>query len=70
MERSEMIRKAIFNMGGPKIAGRKLRVGVSTISNWVRQGCIPNLERAMFVAEGSGFDVNLLRPRFDPNVMV
>ena len=58
------IKKAIFNMGGPKIAGRELRVSTSTLGKWARNGVIPNLEKAQQVAKASGFELSLLRPVF------
>jgi hypothetical protein len=66
MGKNEEIKKAIFNMGGPKIAGANLQVSTSTISKWIRNGIIPNLVIARRVADESGFDVASLRPRFEP----
>lgn len=68
MERKEEIRKAIFNMGGPKIAGQDLQVSTSTIGKWIRKGCIPNLEKARQVAAASGFALETLRPRYEQKV--
>lgn len=65
MEKNEEIKKAIFNMGGPTIAGRRLEVSTSTIAKWIRQGQIPNLDKAEKVAEASGFSITSLRPRFE-----
>lgn len=65
MKTNEEIKKAIFNMGGPKIAGRRLAVSTSTIAKWIRQGAIPNLEKAEQVAHASGFDVASLRPPYE-----
>lgn len=65
MKNSTEIKKAIFNMGGPKIAGLHLRVSTSTISKWIRNGIIPNLNKAQQVSEASGFDVTVLRPRYE-----
>lgn len=64
------VKKAIFNMGGPKIAGQSLQVSTSTIGKWIRSGVIPNLEKAKRVAEASGFDLYLLRPRFEQKASV
>jgi predicted site-specific integrase-resolvase len=64
MMRNEEIRKAIFNMGGPKIASAELQVSTSTIGKWIRNGVIPNLDKAKKVAEASGFALTLLRPRY------
>lgn len=65
MGNGEEIKKAIFNMGGPKIAGATLQVSTSTISKWIRNGIIPNLDIANKVAEASGFHLSSLRPRFE-----
>jgi hypothetical protein len=65
MIRSEEVKKAIFNMGGPKIASAQLQVSTSTISKWVRKGVIPNLDKARKVAEASGFSLCSLRPRYE-----
>lgn len=70
MVNGEEIKKAIFNMGGPKIAGANLQVSTSTISKWIRNGIIPNLDMAKKVAEASGFDVASLRPRFEQKAVV
>ncbi|MFZ6772435.1 hypothetical protein ACO0LB_06915 [Undibacterium sp. SXout7W] len=64
MKNQEVIRKAIFNMGGTKIAASSLRVSPSTIGKWTRNGVIPNLEKARLVAKQSGFKLNTLRPPF------
>ena len=58
--------KAIFNMGGPKIAARELNVSTSAVAKWIRKGVIPNLDIASRVAELSGFSVEVLRPRYEP----
>lgn len=68
MDRNEEIKKAIFNMGGPKIAGQDLKVSTSTIGKWIRKGCIPNLDKARQVAAASGFDLLSLRPRYEQKV--
>ena len=65
MTDKQEVKRAIFNMGGPKIAAAKLRVSTSTISKWIRNGIIPNLTMATLVAEASGFAVGALRPRFE-----
>jgi transposase len=65
MKNSEVIRKAVFNMGGPKRASKVLNVSISTIGKWVRKGVIPNLDKAMEVSKASGFKLTLLRPRFE-----
>lgn len=65
MKKSEEIRKAIFNMGGPKLAAENLQVSTSTISKWIRNGVIPNLNQAEKVAEASGFNLSSLRPRYE-----
>jgi hypothetical protein len=69
MERSEEIKKAIFNMGGPKLAAESLQVSTSAISKWVRKGMIPNLNQAKRVAEASGFDLASLRPKYEQKAM-
>ncbi|PWF44019.1 hypothetical protein [Massilia glaciei] len=63
------IRKAIYNMGGPKIAAQGLDVSRSAIGKWIRLGVIPNLEKATMVAEASGFDVAVLRPRYEQKAL-
>lgn len=65
MNKSEEIKKAIFNMGGRKIAGRELRISTSTIGKWIRNGRIPNLDLAQQVSKASGFPLDTLRPRFE-----
>jgi transcriptional regulator with XRE-family HTH domain len=69
MNRSETIKRAVFNMGGRKIAGITLQVSTSTISKWIRNGVIPSLDKAKQVAEISGFDVALLRPYYTREAM-
>jgi hypothetical protein len=64
MTKNQEVKKAIFNMGGPKIAAAKLWVSTSTISKWCRNGVIPNLDMATRVSTASGFAVDSLRPRF------
>ncbi|MEC5217780.1 hypothetical protein RCH09_002743 [Actimicrobium sp. GrIS 1.19] len=65
MNNKEEIKKAIFNMGGTKIAANKLWVSTSAISKWMRNGVIPNLDMATKVSEASGFTIDSLRPRFE-----
>lgn len=65
MSNSEIVRRAVFNMGGTKVASRELEVSPSTIGKWIRNGVIPSLDQAKKVAEASGFNVTLLRPRFE-----
>jgi len=65
MKKNEEIKKAIFNMGGPKLASVQLQVSTSTISKWIHKGVIPKLDKAKIVAMESGFDVALLRPRYE-----
>ncbi|MCI2810408.1 hypothetical protein [Eoetvoesiella caeni] len=65
MNRHEEIKKAIFNMGGLKIAASTLNVTPGAISKWVRNGVIPNLHKAEHVANASGFDLASLRPRYE-----
>jgi hypothetical protein len=60
------IHKAIFNMGGTKIAARELNVSTSAVAKWIRNGSIPNLDIANKVAAMSGFSVEVLRPRYEP----
>lgn len=62
------VKKAIFNMGGVKLAGQFLQVSTSTIGKWTRNGVIPNLEKARLVAQQSGFALASLRPRFEQKV--
>lgn len=59
------VKKAIFNMGGAKMAGQFLDVSTSAIGKWARNGVIPNLEKAQLVAQESGFSLASLRPRFE-----
>jgi hypothetical protein len=70
MERNEQIRRAIYNMGGPKAVSRILQTSTSTISKWIRNGAIPNIDKARMVAEGSGYDLHTLRPWLEPYVIV
>lgn len=65
MKNSNAVKKAVFNMGGTKIASKDLRVSPSTVGKWIRNGVIPNLDKAKKVAEASGFEVALLRPRYE-----
>lgn len=65
METSQVVKQAIHNMGGATLAGMKLQVGANTIHKWVKKGVIPRLDKAEIVAKESGFDVALLRPRFE-----
>jgi hypothetical protein len=69
MTRDKAVKKAIFNMGGPKLAGSDLQVSTSTISKWIRNGVIPKLDQARKVASASGFDIALLRPRFEQHMI-
>lgn len=62
--RREIIRQAVFNMGGTKMASQELRVSPSTVGKWIRNGVIPNLDKAKQVAEASGFELTHLRPVF------
>ncbi|MGZ3239367.1 MAG: hypothetical protein ACXWJK_03125 [Burkholderiaceae bacterium] len=64
------IKKAIYNMGGLKIASGELAVSTSAISKWIRNGVIPNLQKAKLVAEKSGFDLNTLRPPYEQVAVV
>lgn len=59
------VKKAIHNMGGPTIVARQLRISTSTVSKWMRNGVIPNFDKAQHVAKASGFEATLLRPRFE-----
>jgi len=65
MTSTETIKRAIHNMGGPTRAGIQLQVSTNTVHKWVRKGVIPKLEIAEQVAAASGFDLALLRPRFE-----
>jgi hypothetical protein len=65
MTKNEEIKQAIYNMGGPKIAGRTLRVSTSAIGKWIRNGRIPNLDLAQRVSTASGFPLAILRPRYE-----
>jgi hypothetical protein len=65
MARNQEIRKAIYNIGGLKIAAARLAVSTSAISKWIRNGKIPNLTLAQRVANESGFSLESLRPRFE-----
>ena len=65
MTKNTAVKMAIFNIGGATIASRYLNVSTSTIANWIRNGVIPNIEKAKLVAGESGFDLTLLRPRFE-----
>lgn len=65
MNRSEVIKQAIFNMGGRQIAASTLNVTPSAISKWIRKGVIPNLHKAEHVANASGFSLEALRPRYE-----
>ena len=65
MKNSEVIKKAVFNMGGTKMASQDLRVSPSTVGKWIRNGVIPSLDKARKVAEASGFEVAMLRPRYE-----
>lgn len=62
---SNAVRRAIFNMSGPKLAGITLQVSTSAIGKWSRNSLIPNLEKAKRVADASGIELSLLRPRFE-----
>jgi hypothetical protein len=62
--RSEIIKKAVFNMGGSKMASQELQVSPSTVGKWIRNGVIPNLGKARQVAEASGFELAQLRPTY------
>ncbi|TAM27233.1 MAG: hypothetical protein EPN62_00145 [Candidimonas sp.] len=64
MNQHEVIKQAIFNMGGPKIAALTLNVSPGAIFKWIRKGVIPNLRKAEHVANLSGFDLTALRPRY------
>lgn len=64
------VKKAIYNLGGPKLAGKLLDVSTSTIGKWIRSGVIPNLEKAKLVAQESGFSLTSLRPRFEQQASV
>jgi hypothetical protein len=70
MKSNEQIRRAIYNMGGPKAASKILRSSVSTIGKWIRNGVIPNIDKARMVAEGSGYELHTLRPWREPYVIV
>lgn len=52
-------------MSGPKLAGITLQVSTSAIGKWSRNSLIPNLEKAKRVADASGIELSLLRPRFE-----
>lgn len=65
MSGSETVRRAVFNMGGTTRASQDLRVSPSTVGKWIRNGVIPSLDQARKVAEASGFDVAVLRPRYE-----
>lgn len=64
MNSNEVIKKAVYNLGGATKAANKLLVSTNTVHKWVRNGVIPNLDLAMQVAQLSGFEVGLLRPRY------
>ena len=64
METKQEVKKAIFNMGGRAIASKHLRVSVSTVGKWIRNGVIPNLIKAREVSKASGFGVETLRPQY------
>jgi hypothetical protein len=66
MEASQQaVKQAIHNMGGATLAGFKLQVSANTVHKWVKRGAIPRLDKAEIVARESGFDVALLRPRYE-----
>lgn len=65
MEASQIVKQAIYNMGGATLAGMKLHVGANTVHKWIKKGVIPRLDMAEIVARESGFAVTLLRPRYE-----
>jgi hypothetical protein len=70
METSQAVKMAIFNMGGATLAGMKLQVGTNAVHKWCKRNFIPRLDKAEIVARESGFDVALLRPRHEQQVVV
>jgi hypothetical protein len=70
MNTSEVIKQAIFNMGGPTLAANKLQVSTNTVHKWVRNGVIPNLDIATQVSAASGFNVSILRPCYEQQAEV
>jgi hypothetical protein len=69
MMNGDEIKRAIFNLGGPTIASNDLQVSTSTIWKWIRNGVIPNLDKARKVAEASGFNLSSLRPRYEQKTL-
>lgn len=67
---AEIVKQAIYNMGGASKVANKLLVSSSTVYKWTRQGRIPDLDLAEKVAAASGFPVALLRPRFESQTAV
>ena len=60
---ANQVKTAIKLMGGATLVGIKVHVSTNTVHQWCRNGVIPRLDRAEKVAEASGIDVSMLRPR-------
>lgn len=58
-----VIREAVQKMGGVTKVANKLMVSSSAVYKWTRNGCIPDIDLAVKVAEASGYPVEMLRPR-------
>jgi hypothetical protein len=59
-DRNNRIKDAVDKTGGPSFVARLLHVSSATIHNWIRLGYIPNIEKAMRLAEISKVPLNLL----------
>lgn len=66
MEKINDVYKAIHRCGGVTLCAIYLKVNSQTLYKWINKGYVPKLEKAKLLAKASGFDVEALRPTFQP----
>ena len=60
---NQIIKQAVQKLGGVTKVANKLLVSSSAVYKWTRNGCIPDIDLAVKVAEASGYPVEQLRPQ-------
>ncbi|MGF6637045.1 hypothetical protein [Paraburkholderia sp. MM6662-R1] len=55
------VRRAIDIIGGPTRAANLVCVSNATIHAWIKNGRIPNIDKAKIVAKSSAIDIHMLR---------
>ncbi|WP_312274588.1 hypothetical protein [Candidatus Igneacidithiobacillus taiwanensis] len=50
-ESTNRLRSLVHQLGGPSFVARQLKVSVSTLHGWIKQGKIPSLQKQLELVE-------------------